>query len=364
MEIVQIVPAFPPAVSGVGDYALLLAEELRRRHNLHTRFIVGDPDWAGASELNGFPVTKAPARTPESLTRLLNEQACAGLPVLLHYVGYGYEKRGCPLWLIRGVGQWRQAPGRRRLVTMFHELFAFGPPWRSSFWTSPLQRRLTTKLAEMSDHCVTNIRRFARYLESRLTRQSGGVNVLPVFSNVGEFYQRELHRCNELVIFGGAGWREAAYADSKDALVKICRALNINRIHDIGPRLSARFELPARIEWHGPLPASEVGEIMQNARFGFFTYPTTYLGKSGIFAAYASHGLVPITVDENDETNEDQLQLNNHFLTCGAIPRNVDSITAIGEQIHAWYAEHCLEVQARKYAVMLTGDSNDSGHVR
>jgi hypothetical protein len=352
MEIVQVVPTFPPVVSGVGDYALLLAEELRRRHNLHSRFIVGDPDWAGEPEAQGFPVTKAPARTPESLARLLSEQTCAGLPVLLHYVGYGYEKRGCPLWLVKGMEQWRRAPGRR-LVTMFHELFAFGPPWRSSFWTSPLQRRLTTRLAGMSDHCVTNIRRFARYLEPRLVPHSRRVSVLPVFSNVGEFYQQGRGRNNEMVIFGGAGWREAAYLNSKDALIKICRALNIDRIHDIGPRLSASFELPAMIEWHGPLPASEVGEVMRNARFGFFTYPTPYLGKSGIFAAYASHGLVPITVDENDETNEDQLRINDHFLTCGALPRNTDGVSNIGDQVRAWYAKHCLAVQAQKYADML-----------
>jgi hypothetical protein len=353
MEIIQIVPAFPPAVSGVGDYALLLAEELRRRHNLHTRFVVGDPGWAGESEVNGFSVTKASARTPESLSRSLNEPACAGLPVLLHYVGYGYEKRGCPLWLLKGMEQWRRAPGRRRLVTMFHELFAFGPPWRSSFWTSPLQRRLTTRLAVMSDHCVTNIRRFARYLDARLAANSQRVNVLPVFSNVGEFYQRGQRRNNEMVIFGGAGWREAAYANSKDELIKICRALNINQIHDVGPRLSARYELPARIEWHGPLPASEVGEVMRNARFGFFTYPIPYLGKSGIFAAYASHGLVPITVDENDETNEDQLQINDHFLTCGSLADNTDGLSAVEEQVHAWYTKHCLSVQAQKYAAML-----------
>ena len=348
-----MVPSFPPVVSGVGDYALLLAEELRRRHNLHTRFIVGNPDWAGASEAKGFSVTKAPARTSESLARILNEQACAGLPVLLHYVGYGYEKRGCPLWLVKGVEQWRRAQGKR-LVTMFHELFAFGPPWRSSFWTSPLQRRLTTRLARLSDHCITNIRRFARRLESRLATDSRRVSVLPVFSNVGEFYQRELHRRNEMVIFGGAGWREAAYTNSKDTLIKICRTLNINQIHDIGPRLSTRFELPASIKWHGPLPASEVGDIMRNARYGFFTYPTPYLGKSGIFAAYASHGIIPITTDENDETNEDQLHLNNHFLTCGALAGNTDSMSDIGEQVHAWYANHRLEVQAQKYAAMLT----------
>jgi hypothetical protein len=244
---------------------------------------------------------------------------------------------------------------------MFHELFAFGPPWRSSFWTSPLQRWLTTRLAELSDSCVTNLRRFARYLESRLARR---VNVFPVFSNVGEFYQRELHRCNEMVIFGGAGWRESAYTNSRDTLIKICRTLNINRIHDVGPRLTVRFELPAEIEWHGPLPASEVGEILRNARFGFFTYPTPYLGKSSIFAAYASHGLVPITVDENDEANEDQLQLNHHFLTCSALADKTDSLSVIGEQAHDWYAKHCLAVQAQKYAAMLSEDGCDFRYVR
>jgi hypothetical protein len=358
MEIVQVVPSFPPAVSGVGDYALVLAEELRRRHNLHSRFIVGDPDWAGASEAHGFPVTKAPARTPESLARLLSEQACDGLPVLLHYVGYGYEKRGCPLWLVKGMKQWRRDSGRRRLVTMFHELFAFGPPWRSSFWTSPLQRRLTTRLAGMSDHCVTNIRRFARHLESRLAANSQRVSVLPVFSNVGEFYQHGRRRNNEMVIFGGAGWREAAYVNSKDALIKICQALNIDQIHDIGPRLSARFELPARVEWHGPLPASEVGEVMRNARFGFFTYPIPFLGKSGIFAAYASHGLAPVTTDENVGTNEDQLHINSHFLTCGALAGDADKASDVGEKVHAWYAEHRLAVQAQKYMSMLMGNDN------
>ena len=94
---------------------------------------------------------------------------------------------------------------------------------------------------------------------------------------------------------------------------------------------------------------------MRNARFGFFT-PDTYLGKSGIFAAYASHGLVPITVDENDKTNEDQLQINNHFLTCGSLPRNTDGVSTIGEQVHDWYTKHRLAVQVEKYAEMLIED--------
>jgi hypothetical protein len=359
MEIIQIVPSFPPAVSGVGDYALLLADELRRAHNLHTRFIVGDSDWAGASEANGFSVTGMKTRSGGSLGRILNEQAGAGVPVLLHYVGYGYEKRGCPLWLAQGIEEWRRAPGRGPLVTMFHELYGFGPPWRSSFWTSPLQRWLTTRLAGLSDSCVTNLRRFARYLESRLARR---VNVFPVFSNVGEFYRREIPRRNEMVIFGGAGSRESAYAVSNGALIKICQTLNINRIHDIGPHLSTRFKLPIKIEWRGPLPAAEVSEIMRNAQFGFFNYPIPFLGKSGIFAAYASHGLAPITIDENGGLNEDLLRLNSHFLTCGVLASDTDMASGVGERVRAWYAEHCLAVQAQKYASLLTAQRPLNDH--
>ena len=234
MEIIQVVPTFPPVVSGVGDYALLLAEELRR-----SLIFTAGSSWetpTGRERLRRIwlPGDKGAARTPESLTRLLSEQACAGLPVLLHYVGYGYEKRGCPLWLVKGMEQWAEFPAGVVWSRCFTNFSLSARPWRSSFWTSPLQRRLTVALAVMSDHCVTNIRRFARYLESRLATHSRRIKVLPVFSNVGEFYQRERPR-NEMVIFGGAGWREAAYINSKDALIKICRALNIDQIHDIGP---------------------------------------------------------------------------------------------------------------------------------
>ncbi|MFZ4728709.1 MAG: glycosyltransferase family 1 protein, partial [Pseudanabaena sp.] len=69
-------------------------------------------------------------------------------PVLLHYVGYGYAKRGCPVWLVDGIQRWKNLYPDRLLVTMFHELHASGtPPWTSSFWLSPLQKNLVTRLA-------------------------------------------------------------------------------------------------------------------------------------------------------------------------------------------------------------------------
>ena len=54
-SLVQIVPILPPAISGVGDNAALLAEALRSAHGVETRFIVGDPAWRDQREGSGFP---------------------------------------------------------------------------------------------------------------------------------------------------------------------------------------------------------------------------------------------------------------------------------------------------------------------
>ena len=47
---------------------------------------------------------------------------------------------------------------------MFHEFHAMGPPWRSSFWLSPLQRRLATSLTRLSDGLVTSLELHRRIL--------------------------------------------------------------------------------------------------------------------------------------------------------------------------------------------------------
>src|SRR5438034_3528340 len=155
-EIIQIVPKLPPSISGVGDYAYLLARELRAAQGIHTRFIVCDPSWEGAKDYHGFSVSRMDTRQPDELERHINALGMSAT-VVLQYVGYGYEKRGCPLWLVRGLESWKRRHPGCRLLVMFHELYASGPPWRSSFWTSPVQRALVKSLALLSDHCVTNL---------------------------------------------------------------------------------------------------------------------------------------------------------------------------------------------------------------
>jgi hypothetical protein len=40
-KIHQIIPRLPPAIDGVGDYALSLARQLRHDYDIDTHFIIG-----------------------------------------------------------------------------------------------------------------------------------------------------------------------------------------------------------------------------------------------------------------------------------------------------------------------------------
>jgi len=48
----------PPEIDGVGDYALSLARQLRLDFGIEMHFIVCDPTWAGATEIEDFRLTK------------------------------------------------------------------------------------------------------------------------------------------------------------------------------------------------------------------------------------------------------------------------------------------------------------------
>jgi hypothetical protein len=425
MQIIQIVARLPPAVDGVGDYASLLAKQLRAAHNIRTVFVVCDPSWRNAARemppapqsqgatrkaedensppssepgqassksseritgegnrepeiepsssliaqpsttLYGFPFYQLKTQTAAELLRVLAQPAMP-TTCLLQFVGYGYQNRGCPVWLLNGLSAWlgrqaaegdqraalgQSASGARRLVTMFHELYAFGPPWRSSFWTSPVQRWIAKSLAQASEHCFTNLNVNARTLAKLTSRKDRHFTVLPVFSNVGEPAQLPSwgERQPKMVVFGSAAWRRKAYQECKHDLEKACHHMGLNEIVDIGAPTNLQ-ELPVRVSGRGILSAAETSREMLSARAGFFAYPINCLGKSGIFAAYAAHGLVPVTFEGNKMENGDGLVLGEHFLSAAGVSGMAGSrFDEVGRRVHQWYSAHTIESQANGF---------------
>lgn len=351
----QIIPQLPPAIDGIGDYALNLACQLRQEFNIQTHFIVGNPRWNGASVIDGFPVSRINDRSGDDLLSLLSGDRSS--TILLHYVGYGYAQRGCPTWLVKGLQRWKASFPKRLLLTMFHEIYAGGcPPWTSAFWLAPLQKSLAGSIAELSDRCITSKQLYAEIIATISRGKHQQVPFLPVFSNIGEPNQVVplLERQRRLVVFGGVANRAKVYRESQTVLEYVCQRLNIEEIWDIGNptgvNLSSITKVP--ILEIGQQPAQKVSDILANSVAAFSDYNPDFLAKSTIFAAYCAHGLLPINV-KGSKSVVDGIEAGKHYW----VPNSqVLEMQAIADHAYSWYQNHNLSTQVKTFAQILNNE--------
>ena len=355
MRLAHVVPHLPPEIDGVGGYAAALARGLAGS-GVTSRFLVAAPGWAGDGRGAGTPIGE---RSAPHLLRLL---AAGGADALLvHYANYGYQRRGCPCWLVEAACRWRAARPSRRLVTFFHEVYASGPPWRSSFWLSPVQRRLAARLLRASDGAATSLGLYGRMLARWGPRQQ--VRVMPVFSAVGEPEATPAlaARPRRLLVFGGPGNRRRAYGERRGSLALACAALAIEEIVDLGPPIEL---LPARVEGVpvralGTRSEEEVGQVLLGSYAGFLSYPPSFLAKSTVFAAYCAHGMLPVCAwpplsprrrpPPPPRPAEDE---RPPFWEPGAEAAPADP-AALAARARAWYGGHDLKRQAALFRGLL-----------
>lgn len=310
MNILQITPHLPPPFEGVGTYATALAEALAPL-GVETRFVV-------------------PEGTVEGLRREIGDAETA----LLHYAGYGYQRRGCPTWLAEGLAGWRG-----RLVTVFHEVWASGPPWRSSFWLRPVQRRIAAELARRSAALATTLEIYGDMLRP-LAADIPEISVMPVFSTVGEpaavprFEERE----RRIVVFGGAGARRRTWERFLPDLTRAVRELGAQEVVDVGPPIAlpgSVEEIPVRVR--GVLPPQEVSDLLLRSAAGFLAYPPDFLPKSTVFAAYCAHGMLPVCA----------------WYGGRSWWKGEGDPQAIATAAREWYGGHALAVQAERFRSLL-----------
>lgn len=347
MRLFQLVPRIANWESGVFDYAEALALELRR-FNIETVFVANEHDKhiGQGGALQGFSVLPDSAR--QMSPRQLSEHARVGAdeipkhdPVLLHYVGYGYAKRGAPFWLAR----WVEELGREGvpIITFFHELYATGRPWESSFWLSGFQQRVAARIAQASAACVTNRTAFALWLNQRVRDKTLQTHVLPVLSTIGEPKVLPKERADTLVIWSGGVRKKRLYQEHWGRVVDLCRRLGITRICDVGPTSGTIPEITEGIDIDvkGVLSPKELSELLLKSRCGLLVdYPSSILGKSTVFAAYAAHGVVPI-LEAEYWGDADGLCRGQHFVMLGDV-QSIDREreTQISVAVQRWYSDH------------------------
>jgi hypothetical protein len=264
-----------------------------------------------------------------------------GQDCFLHLSGYGYAKRGAPVWLVHWVRKHRAS--MRSFGVFFHELYASGMPWRSSFWFSPLQRYVARAIAEMSDYWITSRQAAAEWLE----RGDPGkpCATLPVFSNVGESPAFNRGRSPSAVVFGSAVTRSLAYTAAGPRLFDWAQRHSLI-VNDIGPPIRdpqiASLLADYQAKQHGKLAAGQVAELLGAASFGLLAYPSVDLAKSGVFAAYCAHGAAPALLTA-PYLAADGLRPGTHYLTGFRDAAPGAACATIGESAWSWYQGHRLQ---------------------
>jgi hypothetical protein len=349
--IIQMVPRLTKKPNGVADYASALARALHL-DGIDSSFLIGSPLEEESSK-NDWNTISLPQRRASSLAETIGSAADStkAAAVVLHFSGYGYARRGAPLWLLHGLRRWQLCHAKRvPLVTIFHELYATGRPWQSSFWLSPLQRTIARGILNLSSDAIATTQLFRDQLLK--WNHSARVACMPVFSNVGEPDCCALPgaRAAIAVVFGLAGVEDRLFGDFRRDVEQVIATTKIEKIVDVGPRsLSAPKSFTGLpVVSKGALPAFAVSNILQKARFGFAAYPFDVLAKSGVFAAYAAHGTLPIVFAER-RGSFDGLEVNQHFLDGAKLETapDPDHLVVMQHQLLDWYRAHSLQLQAR-----------------
>ena len=333
----HLVQLVPDAAGGIRDYAESIQRVWSRSGvdcrilALAKRDVVAAPLWTYLEQV-----------TPQASDMRPRDQTV----LIVHFSGYGYEPRGLCGWLNTALAAARAHLGPRlRIVVMFHELFASGPPWRSAFWLGGHQARIAAKLAALSDVNLTNTQGHAHWLEQQLGPQRR-VAVWPVFSNVGELEALPAFamRRRRLVVFGAESTRKRALQELQRHTPQLGQ-LGIDEVIEVGAgqAIGARAgALPAHFA--GRLDQVALSELLSQSAFGLIEYPTQYMGKSTVFAAYAAHGCVALNAHSSNPS-ADGLTPGRHFLELDPRRRGVPSdghLHHMALDAKAWYDRHTL----------------------
>jgi hypothetical protein len=357
--VLHILPRRSVVPDGIGDYATRLAEGLRQHCAIESVFLQATGSERAEPRRDGWPTQALAGPSPETFAAHVSRMAAeyGARTLLLHVSGYGYHKRGAPQWLVKGIAAARATVPSAQLIGFFHELWVerHYRPWRSSFWLRGQQQLVTRALFGMCDRAITSTGLYKHMLEA--TPEAPGkrpVERMAVFSNVGEPQNPVPHdmRPSHMAVFTAGGVGELL-GSQPVALRGLLSAARISAIHDIGARSSVSpqdvFGVP--VVATGRLAANAVSEVLSRCRYGAIRYESlAKLGKSGAFAAYAAHGIVPVVFDPVGRS-ADGLVAGRHYVVPGAtFPTNLG---AIAEDLRRWYASHAIVRHAETIGAMI-----------
>jgi hypothetical protein len=342
--LLQIVPKIPGGIDGVGDYALTIAKKLGDQFACGSVFATFET--SSPKTVAGFDILP--------LDRSLEYSAQSFDNLLLHYVNYGFQKRGVPFRLLSILRALRKLH-RGRLVTIFHELYASGSPWQSSFWLRPLQIHLAKRVARLSDACIVSSDNFLR----EVTRLVPGalVELHPVPSGLGEpslsrdqIANRNPHHW---AIVGGTVLVGRSLRSLRRLFSRIPDSVTLQKLFVLGGNENpAAYSLIAELGiesiYRPRIAAYEASDILRTCSFAWFDYfhrpdvETSVILKSSAFAAACAHGVIPVFPHRGSMVSIDGDRLAGPFFveSQGCEVPDAAGRAKIAAEIYDWYQRH------------------------
>lgn len=339
--------------TGIGDYSVQIAEKLLTNHDIFTHFLTYELWFAkyvkSMPYINQFPVKRLTEKSGEHFFSLLPDDFES---VIFHY--NFVEPQETAFWLLDNL---RMAQKKRsfKLVVMFHELTT---KFKRKGIYLPAPKHILSCLStgRMADSLITNNSLSKKYLSKWLNRQ---VFCLPNFSTIGEpEHILPLSERNRTMIVFGSKSRSSVYQKFYLALVESCKSLKIEKIYDIGPSCGlslANFQEIPLVEM-GVQPPEVIEELMLSSIAGFLDYSKSLarMGKSTIFAAFCSHGLLPISTIDN-QSQADGLKVNQQYVVPSQQLKyfNEQQLQDIANNANKWYKQHSLDKITQTFAGLL-----------
>ncbi|MGD1855929.1 MAG: glycosyltransferase [Leptolyngbyaceae cyanobacterium] len=347
-RILQIVPRMSPDVDGVGDYALQLAHELCDLNQIHSDFLVVRPHPQRQSQVDRFSVHSLDSHTVQGVLQRVPDDIST---IFLQYSNYPYlqGKLDAPMWLADALNVLKQRG--LRIVVMFHEL----PTLRYKRIRCPnfLQRRVSRRLAQIADVVVTNNTAFQQTLA-----QWAQVYCVPNFSTIGEAATVKplAARKRSLVVFGSSD-RTRVYRNNIETINCICNTLAIDTLYDVGRPVDWDHQgINVKVVRTGFLSATDISQLLAESLAGVFDYRRfpQNLAKSTVYAAYCSHGMVPIC-NAHGLKPQDNIAANHHYLVSSNLKEfaQPSTLQVIADNAYAHYQTRTLAQCARRFAELI-----------
>jgi hypothetical protein len=350
-RLLQIVSGFKPDSDGMGDFSRLLGDALWRSNGIQSHYAVYRTPRSPLSTEEIAPNTISYAEHPDPETFLRDILRVSGegnfSHALLHYGPYAYSRDGKPAHFAETILELAKT---MRVLVFFHETYAIGKPWKRAFWTGGEQRRALAMLLSCMEAGFTSTSPYMQRLQE-LSAESSSLHRVRIFSNVGEpDHLKPLNeRARRLVVFGRISTRLDLYRNHAQTLAQICTMLGIESVEDAGAGDDAAIPPSigsAAVKKHGWMSESLLSNLLADSVAGVVAYSPDYWDKSGVLAAYAAHGIVPILVQEDrwHEQEPDALPFVTvdelaHISGPGSIIEPA-KLASIADNAHRYYIEN------------------------